>query len=418
MQDYPAGTRCPRHFSRKLSSRVQPQLSPEKHSLRPQQPQQQQQHQSEAESIKSALGGSYNSIFASGPLAQYRAIVCGGLRRAGTTNGSLNRKVELKSTGTGGSSVSIHHRRVQTRSDSTMMEHQEAVIDTHSADGSGTASPGADSGVFSSSTDGKYEVIQKDIGYSSDADMSDAIEAHPHSSDQNSSQRLARKRQVRRRRTRTARPRPWSYHADWTDWDYYQTPFVYNEQGSNEDNFDNENAVRKLTEFGENYESWINNEIELADELKSLKPAVVIEKPEIEAYCERALVEKADVATSPIPFLEEEIDDEKKTEKEDEQAVVAKSCAAQTIESKSTQTAPKSVADSACMTAAHHSESTTGGKSCSLAACKSCASASANSYSSIKFYTSLALAGLFAIFFAVSQFSPEIHKSYSRPPPL
>lgn len=160
----------------KLSSRVQPQLSPEKHSLRPQQPQQQQQHQSEAESIKSALGGSYNSIFASGPLAQYRAIVCGGLRRAGTANGSLNRKVELKSTGTGGSSVSIHHRRVQTRSDSTMMEHQEAVIDTHSADGSGTASPGADSGVFSSSTDGKYEVIQKDIGYSSDADMSDAIE--------------------------------------------------------------------------------------------------------------------------------------------------------------------------------------------------------------------------------------------------
>lgn len=49
---------------------------------------------------------------------------------------------------------------------------------------------------------------------------------------------------------------------------------MYNEQGSNEDNFDNENAVRKLTEFGENYESWINNEIELADELKSKSNAV------------------------------------------------------------------------------------------------------------------------------------------------
>lgn len=56
------------------------------------------------------------------------------------------------------------------------MIDQEPIIDTHSLDGSG--SPGGDSGVFSSSAD-KYEIIQKDIGYSSDADMSDAIEVSP-----------------------------------------------------------------------------------------------------------------------------------------------------------------------------------------------------------------------------------------------
>ena len=89
-------------------------------------------------------------------------------------------------------------------------------------------------------------------------------------SDQNSAQRSARKRQVRRRRTRTNRPRPWSYHADWTDWDYYQTPFVC-ENASNEDllNYDNEHVIRKLTEFGENYETWINSELD-TDELKGI----------------------------------------------------------------------------------------------------------------------------------------------------
>lgn len=58
-----------------------------------------------------------------------------------------------------------------------MIEQQSdsLICDTHSLDGSG--SPGADSGVFSSFIDSnKYEIIQKDIGYSSDADLSDAIE--------------------------------------------------------------------------------------------------------------------------------------------------------------------------------------------------------------------------------------------------
>lgn len=32
-------------------------------------------------------------------------------------------------------------------------------------------------------------------------------------------------------------------------------------------NYDNENAIRKLTEFGENYETWINAEHD-SDELK------------------------------------------------------------------------------------------------------------------------------------------------------
>lgn len=98
-------------------------------------------------------------------------------------------------------------------------------------------------------------------------------QAQPHSADQTSAQRVARKRQVRRRRTRTARPRPWSYHADWNGWDYYQPPLAYNgEHVSNEDMlpYDNETAVRKLTEFGENYERWINaiETDSAADELK------------------------------------------------------------------------------------------------------------------------------------------------------
>src|SRR6218665_1708691 len=39
-------------------------------------------------------------------------------------------------------------------------------------------------------------------------------------------------------------------------------------------------------------------------------------------------------------------------------------------------------------------------------------------FSSFKFYTSIALSGLLAIFVAVSQFTPEIEKTYSRPPPI
>jgi len=130
---------------------------------------------------------------------------------------------------------------------------------------------------------------------------------------------------------------------------------------------------------------------------------VVIEKPEIEAYSEDALSGKTDVATSPIPFLEDKIDDT------EAQACVPSS------ESKSTQTAEKSVTNSGCMTA-NGTQSTEQNKTSSLV-CKSCGGAT-NSYSSIKFYTSLALAGLFAIFFAVTQFSPDIHKTYSRPPPI
>jgi hypothetical protein len=42
---------------------------------------------------------------------------------------------------------------------------------------------------FLNNIDGKLEIIQKDIGYSSDADMSDAVEAHPHSDQANLSAR-------------------------------------------------------------------------------------------------------------------------------------------------------------------------------------------------------------------------------------
>jgi hypothetical protein len=118
---------------------------------------------------------------------------------------------------------------------------------------------------FLNNTNGKLEIIQKDIGYSSDADMSDAVEAHPHSDQANLSARSVRKRHVRRRRSRAPRTRPWSFHSDWTDWDYYQTPlnclsgdFVSSEELYNDD----EKTIRNLIEFGENYESWISNDDE------------------------------------------------------------------------------------------------------------------------------------------------------------
>ena len=129
----------------------------------------------------SPLSRSHNSIFTNiASSTPYSALLS---RRCyppsyffnSAERGNFPRKVELKSTGIGGSSVIIKNRRVQTRSGSTMID-QEPIIDTHSLDGSG--SPGGDSGVFSSSAD-KYEIIQKDIGYSSDADMSDAIEVSP-----------------------------------------------------------------------------------------------------------------------------------------------------------------------------------------------------------------------------------------------
>lgn len=96
------------------------------------------------------------------------------------------------------------------------------------------------------------------------------MQAQPNSSDQSSSQRSAKKRQVRRRRTRTSRNRPWSFHADWTAWDYYQTPFICNDEHfSNEDlNYTNENIIRKLTEFGENYESWFANELDTDTDIR------------------------------------------------------------------------------------------------------------------------------------------------------
>lgn len=90
---------------------------------------------------------------------------------------------------------------------------------------------------------GGFEVVHKDIGYSSDADMSDFGPEnnknaanqqlsnssdhvnHGHSSGHSS--RSSRKRSVRRRRATAHRPpvrRPWSFHDGWTDWDYYQPP--------------------------------------------------------------------------------------------------------------------------------------------------------------------------------------------------
>ncbi|KAI2804252.1 hypothetical protein BLOT_003231 [Blomia tropicalis] len=419
LQESP-GQRCPRHFltatitgrdsshtvgHRHLNNQSSTQVISNKRDLAP-------------------LSRSYNSVFNATTIQSstpYGVL----LRHASAQHyhrPMFGKKVERMSASGGGggmnggeSSVNFRNRRVQTTRSGNTMNEQELVVDTHTLDGSG--SPSADSGVFSSSTE-KYEIIQKDIGYSSDADMSDAIEAHPHSADQNSSQRSARKRQIRRRRTRTARPRPWSYHADWTDWDYYQTPFACNgEHVSNEDmlNYDNENAIRKLTEFGENYETWINAEHD-SDELKLLKPPVVIEKPEIEAYGEQEQPIKTDVSTSPIPFLDEKIDELNEKVVDTSSTTTTTTSTTEKIECKSTQTATKSVVDSACMTT-NDGQDNSKVTSCTMV-CQSCGTSTANSYSSIKFYTSLALAGLFAFFFAVTQFSPDIHKTYTRPPPI
>lgn len=95
------------------------------------------------------------------------------------------------------------------------------------------------------------------------------LQVHPQS-DQNS-QRLVRKHKVRRRRTRTTRTatRPWSFHADWTDWDYYQTPFASNaELVNNEDTLNYDDHLRHLTEFGENYEAWINADLDGIDDTR------------------------------------------------------------------------------------------------------------------------------------------------------
>lgn len=69
-----------------------------------------------------------------------------------------------------------------------------------------------------------------------------------------------KKRQGRVRKRRI-RARPWSYHCDWADWDYYQEPF-HSEFSVSEEALANDEAVKKLTEFGENYEAWISREEE------------------------------------------------------------------------------------------------------------------------------------------------------------
>jgi len=132
--------------------------------------------------------------------------------------------------------------------------------------------------------DCKFEVIQKDIGYSSDADMSDAYD-RPQTDYINlsTSRNSQRKRQFRRRQRNfqrlspscstgnldlsficQGRNRPWSFHAssEWTDsWDYYIPPSSIHPQSSEDlsssSPYDDDDTVRRITEFGENYEYWL-----------------------------------------------------------------------------------------------------------------------------------------------------------------
>lgn len=164
-----------------------------------------------------------------------------------------------------------------------------------------------------------------------------------------------------------------------------------------------------------------------------IKSAVVIEKPEIEAFGEEpipAAVEKSTVdaciSTSPIPFMDKECQANYEPQAEsnkneiDQLKMEIKSIS----DSKSTQTKRKIVRDSACSPEPPRaakskfiSAKLESGKVCNGCHCTK-NTANASSYSSIKFYTTLALAGLFSFIVAVTQFSPEIHKTYPRPPPL
>lgn len=164
-----------------------------------------------------------------------------------------------------------------------------------------------------------------------------------------------------------------------------------------------------------------------------IKPAVVIEKPEIEAYCEEPIptaVEKntadACISTSPIPFMDKECQanyepQAEQTKNENDQLKMENQC---TNDSKSTQTKPKTVRDSACSPVPPRvtKSKLINVKLDTKTNCNGCQctknTANVTSYSSIKFYTTIALAGLFSFLVAVTQFSPEIHKTYPRPPPL
>ena len=137
----------------------------------------------------------------------------------------------------------------------------------------------------------RTENVHKDIGYSSDAELSEpasgvpasaavpssAVTLSPSSSCRSSSQ--GRKKVIKRRQrskdvklspssstgclTMQSKRRPWSFHAatEWTDWDYYQPP-SFSIPAADQDDFycNDENAVRSLIEFGENYEHWFRTD--------------------------------------------------------------------------------------------------------------------------------------------------------------
>lgn len=154
----------------------------------------------------------------------------------------------------------------------------------------------------------RSENVHKDIGYSSDAELSDAVDVRknpaettgdasapvsltsssavivsnlsPSNSCRSSSQ--GRKRVIKRRQrsrdvklspssstgclSMTSKRRPWSFHAasEWTDWDYYQPPSfaitAADHHPSDDLYINDENAIRSLIEFGENYEHWFRTD--------------------------------------------------------------------------------------------------------------------------------------------------------------
>ncbi|XP_054168016.1 uncharacterized protein LOC128965365 [Oppia nitens] len=152
----------------------------------------------------------------------------------------------------------------------------------------------------------KVEIIQKDIGYSSDADMSDAVEAHPHSDATNSASRPTRKLR-RRRNRRLPRTRPWSFHSDWTDWDYYQTPLHGDYVSSEDIYYEDDKTIKQLIEFGENYETWItNDDFDESDLIRVSTPVLSEPYPEKETkQVEQPSCESSSetVAEHPMPTI-------------------------------------------------------------------------------------------------------------------
>lgn len=136
------------------------------------------------------------------------------------------------------------------------------------------------------------DLLPKDTGYSSDADLSDA--SNP--ADKLHSLSLSPvKKRVMRRRT-TSKRRPWSFHvpSEWSDWDYYQPPPVnVNAATIEPEDMHDESVVKSLIEFGENYELWFKTDEGIA----GLRSSTPIRNEANTAMCIRSSKDRRDIGS-------------------------------------------------------------------------------------------------------------------------